>query len=36
MKAKFIKNVSNVRILRNKLNFGESIEHEYFIQKTVL
>lgn len=36
MKAKFIENVANARILRNKLDLGEGIEHEYFIQRAVL
>ena len=36
MIAKFIENVANARILRNKLDFGEGIEHEYFIQRAVL
>ena len=36
MKAKFIENVTNARILRNKLDLGEGIEHECFIQRAVL
>ena len=36
MKAKFIENVANARILRNKLDLGEGVEHECFIQRAVL
>ena len=36
MKAKFIDNVPNARLLRNRLDEGLGIEHEYFIERCVM
>jgi len=36
MKARFISGVPNARILRNRLDIGDGIEHAYFIQRAVL
>lgn len=36
MKAKFIDNIPNARLLRNRLDEGLGIEHEYFIERCVM
>ena len=36
MKAKFIDNVPNSRLLRNRLDEGLGVEHEYFIERCVM
>ncbi|MCI7002866.1 MAG: hypothetical protein MR904_00795 [Clostridia bacterium] len=36
MEAKFIENVPNARILRNKLDAGNGKSHKYFIERAVL
>ena len=36
MKAKFIENVSNARLLRNRLDEGLGVERQYFIERSVV
>lgn len=36
METRFIENVPNARILRNKLDFGIGILHKYFIERSIL
>ena len=36
MKTKFISDVSNARLLRNRLDEGLGVEHEYFIERCVM
>lgn len=36
MEAKFIKDIPNARILRNKLDFGKGVVHKYFIERAIL
>lgn len=36
MKARFIENVPNARILRNKLDLGKGVVHKYFIERAIL
>ena len=36
MKAKFIDNVPNARLLRNRLDEGLGIEQQYFIERCVM
>ena len=35
MKARFICNVSNARLLRNRIDKGEGIEAEYVVERVV-
>lgn len=36
MEARFIENVPNARILRNKLDLGKGVLHKYFIERAIL
>lgn len=36
MKTRFIENVPNARILRNKLDLGKGVVHKYFIERAIL
>ena len=36
MKAKFIDNVPNARLLRNRLDEGLGVERQYFIERSVV
>ena len=36
MKARFIENVSNARLLRNRLDEGLGVERQYFIERSVV
>lgn len=36
MEARFIENVPNARILRNKLDLGKGVFHKYFIERAIL
>lgn len=36
METRFIENVPNARILRNKLDLGKGVFHKYFIERSIL
>ena len=36
MKAKFIDNIPNARLLRNRLDEGLGVERQYFIERSVV